>query len=305
MFLMLLVLVICVIPVLVLLVLGLAHAPRSVEVWRSDGLTRRTGLRSLGASALATLVALAATVLWMAFGPPTAPATLPALAAAVGILAAAALELTWRAPRGTVRTASLGSRSLRPSHLRVLVATGFGGSILALVVGSTTAAPDGRSVSRRTQDIVATAGPYPGSAYALPVAVALAALGIATWWALQRVDARPSLGAEHEELDRALRRVSEVRVLRFASAGSLLTAAGLWLTLGLAVNRVTQNLRMNDGSAPRSPGDWVQNLGFAGTGFGVLALVLCLVALCWQAPTLPRRRAATASPATRTTAEPA
>ena len=167
-------------------------------------------------------------------------------------------------------------------------------------LGGLTAATDGRSFSRHAGDVTATAGPYPGSSYGVAVGVAIVLLAAATWFAQRQVDGRPALGPGHEDLDEALRRASLVRVLRPAAACALVTAAGLWITLGSTINRVTQNLRMNDApGTPQSPGDLVQNLGFVGIGIGVVLLLLALLALCWSSPRLPRESAvATRHPGT-------
>lgn len=136
---------------------------------------------------------------------------------------------------------------------------------------------------------VVAAGPYPGLAYALPVAAALGLLVAATAWALHRVDARPALGTERPELDRAVRAASRIRVLRFATSAALLTAAGLSLTMGTALTRLAINLRMGLPGAPagRAPWDWTQNCGFALIGLGIVAVVLAVRAITWSAPAVP------------------
>ena len=45
-------------------------------------------------------------------------------------------------------------------------------------------------------------------------------------------------------------------------------------------------------AAPQPPFDWVQNLGFAAIGVGVVLLLLTLAALLSGSPRLPREEAA-------------
>jgi hypothetical protein len=243
---------------------------------------------------------LAATVAWLGLASgldlDIRLATLPALGCTVAVLTAAVAELTWPRPTGAVRTANLsGRRAPRPAWLPRLAVVGLAATTVALVVGTLTAAPDGRSFTRRTAEVAAGGSPYPGSSYAAAVGIAVGVLAAATWFAWARIDARPALGPGHEELDAAVRGASMVRVLRPAAVGALSTAAGLWLTMGATVNRVTQNLRMNDASSPQPPFDWVQDLGFAATAIGLAALLLTLVAFLSGSPRLPRRETAPAT----------
>ena len=284
---------------LALLVVG-STVGRLVSLTRTRGLDRSVRARSLLATGATLVAGVVAMVAWVAVADEPASdvrvATLPAIGAAVATLAGAVAELTWPHPAGTVRQASLDARRLAPSLLLRLLWAGLAASAAALVVGVLTAGPDGRSVTRSAGDASSTASPYPGSAYAVPVAIALAVLALAAWWAVRRVETRPALPGGSPELDRSVRQESQVRVLRPAATGALLTAAGLWLTLGPAVNRVTQNLRIASEAAPRSPGDWVQWLGFAGAGLGVLLALAAGVALFWVGPGLPAPSARTPEP---------
>lgn len=284
-----------------LLIAGLV---RLVDTLRSRGSARSAQARSLGASAATGVVGLTATAAWLGLADGLSEdirlSTLPALGCAAAVLTAAVAELTWPRPTGVVRTASLGSRRApRPAGLSRLVVVGVAATVCALVVGALTAAPDGRSFTRHTADVAASGSPYPGSAYAAAVGIAVILLALATWFAWARVDARPALGPGHEDLDAAVRGASMVRVLRPAAVGSLSTAAGLWLTMGATANRVTQNLRMNDSRAPQPPFDWVQNLGFAAIGVGVVLLLLTLAALLSGSPRLPHEDTVTTPGAAR------
>ncbi|GAA2167572.1 hypothetical protein [Pedococcus bigeumensis] len=287
-------------------VLGIlvAGAIRLVDTLQSQGAARAAQARSLAASAATGVAGLAATLAWLGLASSLTLdlrlATLPALGCSVAVLTAAVAELTWPRPTGVVRTASLGGRrATSPAWLPRLVGVGLVATVAALVIGSLTAAPDGRSFARRTTEVTAAGSPYPGSSYAVAVGIAVAVLALATWLAWARVDARPALGPGHEALDEAVRGASMVRVLRPAAVGSLSTAAGLWLTMGATVNSVTQNLRMNDAGSPQPPFDWVQDLGFAATAIGLALLLLTLGALGVGSPRLPRQEAAPAPDAVK------
>jgi hypothetical protein len=279
-----------------LLVAGLV---RLVDTVQSQGSARSAQARSLAASAATGVVGLTATLAWLGLADGLDEdirlSTLPALGCAATVLTAAVAELTWPRPAGVVRTATLDPRrAWRPAWLSRLVVVGIAATVCALVVGTLTSSPDGRSFTRRAGDVAAAGSPYPGSSYAVAVGIAIVVLALATWFAWARVDARPALGPGHEDLDAAVRRASMVRVLRPAAVGSLATAAGLWLTIGATINRVTQNLRMNDSRTPQPPFDWVQNLGFAAITIGVVLLVLTLAGLLSGSPRLPREDAAPA-----------
>jgi hypothetical protein len=273
----------------------LAAAIRLIDTLRSHGAERVARARSLAASVATALAGFAASWLWLALGesPPQdiRLATLPALACCVAVLTAGVAERTWPQPVGPVRVANLSARRpVRHGALRRLLAVGLVGTGTALLVGGVTAEPDGRSFSRRAGDVASTGSPYPGWSYGASVGVAVALLAAATWFSHRQVEARPAIGPGHEDLDQALRRVSFARELRPAAAGALVTAAGLWLTLGSTLNSVTQNLRMNDAPGiAHAPCDWVQDVGLAGVGVGVIMGVLGLAALVWSAPQLPRR----------------
>ena len=277
----------------VLLGMLVAGVIRLVGTLHSHGAERAARARSLAASVATALAGFAATWAWLASGGNPAQdirlATLPALACAVAVLTAGVAERTWPQPVGQVRVANLSARrSVRHLGLKRLLAVGLVGTGAALLVGGVSGDADGRSFSRRAGDFTASGGPYPGWTYGAAVGAAAALLAAATWFAHRQVEARPALGPGHEGLDEALRRVSFVRVLRPAAVGALVTAAGLWLTLGSTINRVTQNLRMNDAPGiPRSPGDWVQILGFGAVGVGLVMGFLTLAALVWSAPPAP------------------
>ncbi|GAA2017021.1 hypothetical protein GCM10009740_00420 [Terrabacter terrae] len=237
----------------------------------------------------------------------------PALAAVAGIVVAALFE-RWTprvTPQGGRREAALdirrGTESVRLTRYYV------GGLVLCavgLVVGWATSGPGGRTGMRTWEGVVVmTTGAYPGRAYILATVGALLLLVAATWMALRAVDARPAI-VDDSDLDRALRLGARIRVLRWSASGTLVTAAGLCLTIGPSLNDVTQRLRgavamAGRADAPVAPGDWMQNLAFALTALGVVALVLALVAVLWDAPVVPRSRGAARSSASASSVSPA
>lgn len=282
----------------------IAGVIRLVDTLQSHGAARTAQARSLAASAATGVAGLVATMAWLGLASgldlDIRLATLPALGCAVAVLTAAVAERTWPRPTGPVRTASLGGRRApRPAWLSRLVVVGLSATVAALVIGALTAAPGGRSFARTAPGVSTFGTPYPGAPYAVAVGAATLFLGLATWFAWARVEARPALGPGHEDLDAAVRGASTTRVLRPAAIGSLSTAAGLWMTMGATVNSVTQNLRMNDSRSPQPPFDWVQNLGFTATAIGLSLLLLTLAAFVVGGPRLPRHEAIPVPDATR------
>ncbi|WP_156023144.1 hypothetical protein [Terracoccus sp. 273MFTsu3.1] len=230
----------------------------------------------------------------------TAHPAVPALAAVAGILVAAVAE-RW-APRrstpGPRREAALdirrGTESVR---LTGYVVAGLVLCAVGLLVGWLTSAPGGRLGMREWEGVVVTTtSAYPGRDYTLGTIGALVLLVVATWLALRVADARPAY-VDDPDLDRALRLGARVRVLRWSAAGSLVTAAGLCLTIGPQLNDVTQRLRgavsgADLPPAPVAPTDWTQDVAFALTFLGFVALVVALFCLLWDAPAVPSSRAA-------------
>lgn len=256
---------------------------------RLEGAARAARTRAVASSSLAVLAAVAFAMFspWPR-GDDVRLATVPALAALVGVTIAGVAELTWPRPRGERREASIAvRRGTEAGALTRLLVAGLAASGILLVLGALTAAPDGSSVERRWALGAVGAGPYPGVTYAVPVGLALTALAIATWWALGRVDARPALGPDLDEVDRVIRLAARVRVLRFAAAGALLTCAGLAATMGTALAQLAQNLRMNWPEAPRAPWDWTQNVGFALIGLSVVSVLAAIYAILFDSPRVP------------------
>lgn len=273
---------------LALLALVIAGS-RVLAANRLAGPARAARLRAVASSSLAVLTALAFVLFspWPE-GDDVRLATMPALAAFIAVVTAGVAELTWPQPQGERREASIAvRRGTEARTLTRLFLAGLAVSGILLALGALTAAPDGASVERHWALGAVGAGPYPGVTYAVPVGLALTALSLATGWALRRVDARPALGADLEQADRAIRLAARVRVLRFAAAGALLTSAGLAATMGTALAGIAQNLRMNWEGAPRAPWDWPQNAGFLLIALAVVAFVSSLFALFTPSPSVP------------------
>lgn len=157
-------------------------------------------------------------------------APLFALCVLAGVLVG---ELRVTAPGGPVRQASLEVRRVRdylPRPLASVVAAA--GFLLAGIVALTTAAgsPDdmgraGRELVRRCSAVLTSgAGAWPGSYYALPLAVVVLIGLVAAGGVLTRVVRRPWSG-DDLPVDAALRR---------SAAGAVTAAAGLLIAVPLA-----------------------------------------------------------------------
>ncbi|MGY1823355.1 hypothetical protein [Geodermatophilus sp. SYSU D00079] len=240
----------------------------------------------------AALVAGLAAALWVGttrLGDPS-PGSLGVTALLVpvvcGVVHTAVLgltELTWPRPAGSVRRARLERRGLldaAPRWLVRLAGAAAGAAVLTVVVGALTAAPDGRSLRVDAPPVEATAGPFPGLVYGRPAAlglVALAALTAATLWVVAN---RPAVATEDARAEAALRSASAHRVLRVATATTLVVAGGLLAAAGNAV-----------WSASTATGQQV--LGVLGTGLGgcgFAALLAGAVVACVRAPGVPSDR---------------
>lgn len=150
-------------------------------------------------------------------------------------------EITWPRPTGSVRTATLVRRSVRdvtprPAALLLLVASVL--LLVALVVGGLTALSDGRSYGRTTVGAGGGAAswassPYPGWFYALPLALAAAAILVACAGCLVLIARRPAISDASSSWDLAMRQVSAQRALRGATLALTATAAPVYGLLAL------------------------------------------------------------------------
>ncbi|WAU82221.1 hypothetical protein O1Q96_22105 [Streptomyces sp. Qhu-G9] len=130
------------------------------------------------------------------------------LCAVAGVLLADALTLR---PQETVRTASLAPRLVRdhvPPHMGPLIALQGLSLVVLLVITAATASVDpdrifstGKVLTLTCNGMRATAGPWPGLYYTLPMFGALAIATPTCVWALRRIAHGP--GEEQQRRDRA------------------------------------------------------------------------------------------------------
>lgn len=182
---------------------------------------RRARAWRLAALALAVLACVAVPVLGLG-GSDTAPAVVPAVA---GILVVALIglgEASFRRPMTITRSADL-----RPRRLGDLVPRGWlvtaTGALLALagvlVVGTLYGSADdlgraGRAITVVCDGVTSTRTPWPGSHYALPIALATAVSVLVAVVTCVVIARRPSPAAESTALDTGLRRWSIAGVLQ-------------------------------------------------------------------------------------------
>lgn len=139
-----------------------------------------------------------------------------------------------RTPRQTTLTRTAGTRprlvrdylTRGPAVVAGLGLTALG---VALAVGTALGSPDdlgraGRALTTRCQDVTMTHGPWPGSYYALPIALATLASVVLAVLTCRAIATRPAHGIEGAALDGALRRSSIRSVL-------LAVALVCWVTL--------------------------------------------------------------------------
>lgn len=248
--------------------------------------------RSVLATAAATLASL---VIGLALLGPSRDelvvATAPALIGLVSVVVATMAERLWPRVTGTLRSAGL-RRAGRGTTSRALLRLAVGGGSLSaalLMVGLLTGADEGRGLELTWPGGATTAGPYPGTHYTWPMVGTLAVLGLATWWGLRTVDARPALGIGLEQVDEAARESSRVRVLRGAAFGALVTAGALISVMSLSVVRVVSAAQANAPVGEYSEVGWSAGLWVARTllfvGFGIATVGL--LAFVATAPPLP------------------
>lgn len=182
-------------------------------------------------------------------------------------------ELTWPRPTGMVRRAALeprGPRDVVPRVMHRVTWGWFGALVLALVVFGATAT-DGRKITATGLATSATAGPYPGWFYGVPLLVAATVLVVACEGVLRLVARRPAVVDADPTYDAASRRLSAHRALRGVE---LLLAGILGAVLVLA------------GSALRGVGH--QPLGPVVMGLGVgVCLAGVVLAMLPAAPAVP------------------
>ena len=155
-------------------------------------------------------------------GTDTAPAVVPAVGGILVVVLIGLGEASFRRPMTITRSADL-----RPRRLGALVPRGWlvtaTAALLALagvlVVGTLYGSPDdlgraGRAISVVCDGVTSTRTPWPGSHYAVPIALATAVSVLVAAATCVVVARRPSPAAESAELDAGLRRWSIAGVLQ-------------------------------------------------------------------------------------------
>lgn len=185
-------------------------------------------------------------------------------------------ELTWPRPTGRVRRATLRPRrvaDVAPAGMRRVAWTWFGLLTVTLVLGGLTAASDGRSVGVERADWAASAGPYPGWFYGIPLLVAAALVVLGQEAVLRLVTRRPAVADAAEEWDRDLRRLSAHRVLRGTQLVLGLTTGAVLVLAGMTLQTLGASSTVGPGVTAGSTGHVV-----VGTLLVVLGLAVALVA---------------------------
>ncbi|UZN04682.1 hypothetical protein [Cellulomonas sp. S1-8] len=209
-------------------------------------------------------------------------ACMPAIAGVVALLVAAVGERTWPRPAAPVRRASLARRTVRdvaPRTLAGLVLGWAAALLLVLVATALTADPGGRTVTF-TPDAVSSssAGPYPGTPYGVPLALATVVLLVATGTTLHLVAARPTVADVSTADDARLRRASARRVLAGVQLVVGGTLGGVLLVTGTALARASTTTWAVDDVWTTSTEPVAHALGVAAQlGAAGVLLVTCVV----------------------------
>lgn len=161
------------------------------------------------------------------------------------LVAVVAGEIGVRPPRTPARTASLRVRrrvDYLPRRLAVAVATAAGVLLVLLVATTAAGSPDdlGRA-GRSLQSSCGSVGPWPGSFYATPLALAVTAGLALTAGAVHQLTRRPRLGtmAGSDAADDALRRLAGRRVVAACGVLVAVPLMGVALTAGADLLRVS------------------------------------------------------------------
>ena len=197
-------------------------------------------------------------------------------------------EWTARSPLPLARTASLRRRTLGavlPRSSAVQLGVGVVGVVAVLITGSLMASPDdlgrpGRALTRvctavqdgQIVELASSRGPWPGSYYTIPAALAVLVVLVLATVAARVVVGRRRPSAEDAALDDQLRRWSVMSVAAATGVTLRLTAAPLALAMAMIL---FQNVRFGDCRyAWDRPLSWVL-LGLAGYWLvtGLTALV--------------------------------
>lgn len=215
-----------------------AASRTEIRALQRRGLVARFLGLGLGAVS-AALVALGIPVR-VVTGPGSAVAIAPAVGFGVFLLVTCLAELGTPGPQSRVRLASMRTRRVSDVLPRSVTTLGAVGALAlggALVAGWAMGAPDdvgrpGRSLTTvcrgvigadGAQQVGSSHGPWPGSYYAVPMLVGLAAAVLLVGATVRAVVRRARPGAESEDADDALRRESARVVLLGLGAFTLLT----------------------------------------------------------------------------------
>jgi hypothetical protein len=242
---------------------GLAWCALLATAWALQGTTRQVGGLTAG-----LLVGLT-----------------PTLAGAAFLAVHGAGELTWPRPTGAVRRATLAPRrvaDLAPRGLRRFTWGVAVALLVVLAVGTLTASPDGRSVTIAHNDsVVASAGPYPGWFYALPLAVACVVVLGGSESVLRLIARRPAVTDTSTEDDHRLRRASCARVLAGVQCVLGGTLAGVLGFAGLAAHNAARVDGVTTGDRLTPALRLVGTVGSAAALLGTVVLVTVLVVAVW------------------------
>lgn len=264
------------------LVVGIAEHDDVVRIARHTRAWRAGGLA----------VGLAAGVLLLGLGQDADPlgrltALAPLAVGVGGLLGTVVGELTARPRVGVVRSAAVETRSvgdLVPRFRAGLLGVSTVVLLTVLGLGAAWGSPDdlgraGRSFETSCRAVVdgvtttvgSSRGPFPGSFYAVPLAIGLLVVGLLTLAALSAVVRRPRPSLESRGLDTVLRRWSASTVLTAATFTVLGTLGPVASLFGSA---------LDGGQCPVSPAQAVARA--VAVVVGPLALVgaaACLGAL--------------------------
>lgn len=203
------------------------------------------------------------------------PAAILTSCAVVVITTALGSRLSRVPVTGDVRSATIAPRRLfvaRVPHQRLaaLVAAGIA---FAGMAAASLMATNGTTLVRRHDGASGVAAGFPGWPVLLPAACVGAVLAASAWWALREIHDRPRIP---DPLDTQLRARDASRVLRATALGFAVTGSAVLFSIGAHMNEVTQLLRIESLTAPRSPSDFYQWTAFA---LYVPGFALTLVAL--------------------------
>lgn len=170
------------------------------------------------------------------FGDGRVVAVLPAVAGLCLVLAQALTQVTWPRPSGAVREADLTRRTRADvvpvrTHRLLLAWTA---ALLAVLVVFVAVASGPRTVADRLGARSPDLGPYPGSYYAVPLALAVIVLVVATELTLRLIVLRPAVPGVSRDWDLHLRRRSARHLVGGVQLAFAATLTGVLALAGFA-----------------------------------------------------------------------